>query len=325
MIRNGLLVVGALLLVAAPVGAQSFVVDLTAQHTTGTNCGGGCTYSYDEEDHLGNDYLSIDIGADRWVVQIDWADVMGIYADAAYTWGSEMYISMGSTSSPAVYFNPFYLTSSTCPDTGCGPESGSVDLVDAGLAFQVDADGLLQIQFFESYDDISDTLDAVFTAGTVTFDTSDIYPVPNLTLSKTAAAGVYPGQNLTYTITYGNDGGVDATNAVVTDTVPAGTHFVSATGGGTEAGRVVTWNVGDLTAGTTGLTVDMTVFVTADTGTIMNDTYAIVGDDLSPVAGPTVYTAVDVVPVPGLNKTVTILLGLLVLLSGAVFIRRMTN
>src|SRR5207244_4571492 len=68
--------------------------------------------------------------------------------------------------------------------------------------------------------------------------------IPALTISKAAPASVVPGQNLTYTITYGNTGNGDATGVLIQDTVPSGAAFVSATGGGTIAGGVVSWNIG---------------------------------------------------------------------------------
>ena len=42
---------------------------------------------------------------------------------------------------------------------------------------------------------------------------------------------------------YGPDA---ATGVVLTDTIPAGMTFVSATNGGTESGGVITWNIGNL-------------------------------------------------------------------------------
>jgi uncharacterized repeat protein (TIGR01451 family) len=51
-----------------------------------------------------------------------------------------------------------------------------------------------------------------------------------LTISKSAPASVVSGQNLTWTLTYGNLGPSNLTDVVVTDTLPAGTTFVSATG-----------------------------------------------------------------------------------------------
>ena len=51
------------------------------------------------------------------------------------------------------------------------------------------------------------------------------------------------------------------TGVTITDTVPANTTFVSATGGGTESGGVVTWNIGTLQAGAAQQCVNMTVLV----------------------------------------------------------------
>jgi large repetitive protein len=53
-----------------------------------------------------------------------------------------------------------------------------------------------------------------------------------LTISKSAPAFVISGQNLTYTLTYGNTGSSNATGVVISDSLPAGTSFVSVTGGG---------------------------------------------------------------------------------------------
>ena len=113
-----------------------------------------------------------------------------------------------------------------------------------------------------------------------------------LSISKSAPSSVLSGQNMTYTITYGNTGSAAASGVVVRDTVPSGTTFVSATGGGTLSSGVVTWNVGNLNAGVTGQTVSLTVNVTAASGTITNGTYSIQGSGVSPVSGSPVATVV---------------------------------
>src|SRR6266508_3794343 len=95
---------------------------------------------------------------------------------------------------------------------------------------------------------------------------------PSLAISKAAASSVTSGQNLTYTITYGNTGAGNATGVVINDTVPAGTTYVSATGGGTVSSGVVSWNIGNLNAGVTGQTVSFTVAVTAASGSVTNST-----------------------------------------------------
>ncbi len=56
----------------------------------------------------------------------------------------------------------------------------------------------------------------------------------------------------TYTITVNNsqgNGGYNLTNTVISDNLPAGAVFISATNGGTESGGVVTWNLGSVPVG----------------------------------------------------------------------------
>jgi uncharacterized repeat protein (TIGR01451 family) len=55
--------------------------------------------------------------------------------------------------------------------------------------------------------------------------------VADISITKTAAASVTAGSNLAYTISVNNAGPDTAANAVITDTLPAGTSFVSVDGG----------------------------------------------------------------------------------------------
>ena len=113
---------------------------------------------------------------------------------------------------------------------------------------------------------------------------------PALTISKQAAIQASIGNDLVYTITYRNTGDMAATGVVVKDTVPANTTFVSATGGGTLASGVVTWNVGPLGVGASG-TVTLTVTVGGTNGDkIINDNYNIASDQTATAAGPRIIT-----------------------------------
>jgi len=69
---------------------------------------------------------------------------------------------------------------------------------------------------------------------------------PVLTIAKTATEMVYEGRPVTYSVTVTNKGDAVAANTVVTDTLPAGVQFVSATDNGAVVGNVITWNVGNL-------------------------------------------------------------------------------
>jgi uncharacterized repeat protein (TIGR01451 family) len=88
--------------------------------------------------------------------------------------------------------------------------------------------------------------------------TTPVVPVANLSISKapsfpTAIAGtITPSAQLTYTILVTNNGPSPAANVVVTDVLPAGLTFVSATGSGWScgnSGQTVTCTVSSLSMG----------------------------------------------------------------------------
>jgi uncharacterized repeat protein (TIGR01451 family) len=121
---------------------------------------------------------------------------------------------------------------------------------------------------------VSETVtDLLITTGmTTTQDFAlNLLPVPteaDLNLSQTAPLTVTVGQTFTYTLTINNVGPATALSAILTDTLPAGVTFVSATAGCVEAAGVVTCTLGDLTNG--GTTV-VEIVVTADAaGTLSN-------------------------------------------------------
>ncbi|UCB43247.1 MAG: DUF11 domain-containing protein, partial [Dehalococcoidales bacterium] len=92
-------------------------------------------------------------------------------------------------------------------------------------------------------------------------------------------------EELTYTVTVTNNGPSDASGVVVTDTLPAGVTFGSAsvTAGAdpTHTAGVVTWNVGELGSGATAtLTIVVTVTPTAQ-GTLIN-TAVVSGEETDP-------------------------------------------
>jgi uncharacterized repeat protein (TIGR01451 family) len=99
-------------------------------------------------------------------------------------------------------------------------------------------------------------------------DVDDVVPVSDLSITKTDSVDpVVPGEQLTYTIGVSNAGPADAEDVVVSDPLPTGTTFVSATGGGTESGGTVTWNVGTLGNGASTsfeVTVEVDPAVTSD-------------------------------------------------------------
>ncbi|HEX6457912.1 MAG TPA: DUF11 domain-containing protein [Thermoleophilaceae bacterium] len=92
----------------------------------------------------------------------------------------------------------------------------------------------------------------------------------DLSVTKTAAAQVQLGGNVTYTITVTSNGPSDALGVTLTDTVPAGTKFVSATSsqGSCTGTTAVSCSIGTLAVGAS---ANVTVVVRpTKTGTVSN-------------------------------------------------------
>jgi uncharacterized repeat protein (TIGR01451 family) len=89
-------------------------------------------------------------------------------------------------------------------------------------------------------------------------------PTPLLRLSLVPGSGpAIPGANFTYDLALGNIGTASPTASVLKLQLPPGTSFVSATGGGSHADGVVTWNIGSLGIGL-GKRMEATVKVAED-------------------------------------------------------------
>ena len=71
--------------------------------------------------------------------------------------------------------------------------------------------------------------------------TTVVSPSADVSVAKAGPASGTIGQDVVYTVTVTNNGPTAAAAVVATDTLPAGVVFVSATGGDTEAGGVITW------------------------------------------------------------------------------------
>ena len=83
--------------------------------------------------------------------------------------------------------------------------------------------------------EVTDNAGAIAFANVVITVAKKTETSPNLTLTKSAdKTEVQPGDTITYTIIYKNDGTADAINVVITDPIPSGTVYVdkSATQGG---------------------------------------------------------------------------------------------
>ncbi len=87
---------------------------------------------------------------------------------------------------------------------------------------------------------------------------STVVTQPVLEVDKTAPATRFLGRNVEYSITVRNTGDSPANNTMLTDTLAAGTSFVSASDGGQLQGGSVGWSLGTIDAGQS-RTVTLTV------------------------------------------------------------------
>jgi uncharacterized repeat protein (TIGR01451 family) len=79
---------------------------------------------------------------------------------------------------------------------------------------------------------------------------STVVRQPVLAVTKAVKQGtIYIGRPVDYTITVSNTGDTVAKSTVLTDTIPAGLQFVSASDGGAMSGGSITWNLGDMAPG----------------------------------------------------------------------------
>jgi uncharacterized repeat protein (TIGR01451 family) len=100
--------------------------------------------------------------------------------------------------------------------------------------------------------------------------TTHISPGADLSISKSAGTAVAGGQ-LVYTITVVNNGPATAQDVVVTDSLPAGVTFFSASDGGTESNGTVTWSLGSFAVADSPKQLTLTVTVDPDrTADIVN-------------------------------------------------------
>ena len=99
-------------------------------------------------------------------------------------------------------------------------------------------------------------------------------PPPDLRITKTGPAQVTEGDNIVYSLVATNLGPTTATGVQVTDPVPAGTTFVSASGGCAHAAGIVTCTAGTLAPGASQA---FSITVLALPGTSVTNTATVAG------------------------------------------------
>jgi uncharacterized repeat protein (TIGR01451 family) len=116
---------------------------------------------------------------------------------------------------------------------------------------------------------------------------NDDGPVADVSITKGAPGTAVPGSQITYNILVSNAGPQTASNVVVTDTIPAGTTFVSATpsqGTCSFAAPTVTCNLGAVASGGSA-TIALTVVTPTSPQTITNTATVVNTPETDPTPG----------------------------------------
>ena len=129
-------------------------------------------------------------------------------------------------------------------------------------------------------------------------DIDALTPETDLAITKTDSADpVNPGDPLTYTLGFTNDGPSNATGVSVVDALPAGVTFVSSVPGAptcTLAAAILTCAMGNLAAGSPG-TVTVNVTVDAGASGMLVNTATVSGNETDPVTTNNTASAVTAI------------------------------
>ncbi|MBC7771497.1 MAG: DUF11 domain-containing protein, partial [Pyrinomonadaceae bacterium] len=121
-------------------------------------------------------------------------------------------------------------------------------------------------------------------------------PMAQLTLTMTGPATAVRGLPITYTLTYENIGPIPASNVMIRDALPAGSTFLSASGGGVFGGGDVNWSFTSVPAMSGPQQLTLTVRAPCSGASMVNSDYTIVADGLPIVSGAPPVTSTLTAP-----------------------------
>ncbi|WP_405283420.1 hypothetical protein V3331_16295 [Gaopeijia maritima] len=137
--------------------------------------------------------------------------------------------------------------------------------------------------------------------------TTTVAAAADLVAGAGGPATATAGTQITFTVSVDNDGPSTASGVVVSDTLPAGVTFVSATGGGVHAAGVVTWPAASMAPGGP-ISYDVVVDIGGGTAGAITHTVVVTSSTADPTPGNDVATSTTTVsapaPIPPLDPDV---------------------
>lgn len=150
----------------APRGTSNFTLDINFD-----------TFSFDGSGAVGNSVLTANIGAGNTITGIGW-DVTIEAVGASWLSEATFRFADSSFNDAGLFLRPGAGTDNNGGNVPTNFSSGGlIDLSDNAIANITLADGILQIEIFESYDDVSGAIDA-FVSGTLTLGLLNEVPAP---------------------------------------------------------------------------------------------------------------------------------------------------
>jgi uncharacterized repeat protein (TIGR01451 family) len=240
---------------------------------------------------------TIDPAADLEVVKVDAVDPVTVGDDITYTVTVTNNGPDAATGVTLIDTLPtgFVSFASATPDQGsCSEASGTVTCnlgaiadgasVDITIVVTADSDGTATNDVSVSGNEAD--LDSSNDSDSEDTTINPVNPETDLEVVKVDAVDpVTVGDDITYTVTVSNNGPDAASGVVVTDTLPGGVTYQSATpdqGSCSEAGGVVTCNLGAILNGDS---VDIVIVVTADSDGSVTNNVSVTGNEDDPDSG----------------------------------------
>lgn len=117
----------------------------------------------------GNTVLTYNVGANASIIGIGWDVNVTAFSPS---WLSELSVGFGSSTVGSV--NLSVGAGDDMPGTASYSSGGMVDLIGLGLNFNVGADGVLRLEFFEGFNDATVSPDGLWNSGLLTIQVAAI-------------------------------------------------------------------------------------------------------------------------------------------------------